>query len=183
MSWRSGSELFCEMWPLIQARIRDKQRRREFTAGLLRHLIEHDVDPEDVADVHPEVRAALAAAGVEALPGGDDDDPDEAVAGCVRQLGHADAGARATAAEAVRHFVPQAREPGKAAAVALPALVGVLGDAAPKVRRQAAMSIRVLIRDGHPIPRQVSASLRAATRHGDRIVAQRVQEALSAAGG
>src|SRR5262245_25795229 len=136
MSWRSGAELFAEVWPLIQARVRDKRQRSEFTAGLLRLLIEHDVDPVDVADIHPEVRAALAEIGVETLPIRDDDNPDEAVAGCVHQLGHTDPGARATAAEALRHFVPEASDPGKAAAVALRALVGILGDAVPKVRRE-----------------------------------------------
>lgn len=183
MSWRAGAELFAEVWPLIQARLRDRRVRREFTAGLLRLLVEHDVDPADVADVHPEVRAALTAIGVETPPAGDDDDPDEAVADCVRQLGHADPTNRATAAEALRDFVPEASEPGKAAALALPALVGILGDAVPKVRRQAAMSIRVLVRAGYPIPRGVVARLRAAAGHEDAIVARRVQEALAAAGG
>ena len=73
MSWRTGAELFREVWPVIQAHIRDKRQRREFTAGLLRLLVEHDVDPADVADVHPEVRAATDAAReimvrLEALP-------------------------------------------------------------------------------------------------------------------
>lgn len=59
MAWRTGAELFADVGPLIQARVPNQRQRREITAGLLRLLIEHDVDPTDVADVHPEVRAAL----------------------------------------------------------------------------------------------------------------------------
>ncbi|WP_040892081.1 hypothetical protein, partial [Zavarzinella formosa] len=74
---------------------------REFTTGLLRLLVEHDVDPADVADIHPEIRIALAAIGAEPPPEREDDDPDADVANCIRQLGHADPAARTNAAEAL----------------------------------------------------------------------------------
>lgn len=180
MSWRAGAELFADVWPLIRTRVRNKRQRQEITAGLLRLLVEHDVDPSDVADIHPEVRAALAAIGVEVQESGDDVS-DEAVAGCIHQLEATDATARATAAEALRHFVPEASEPNKAAAAALPALARVLDDPVSKVRRQAAMSIRVLVRAGYPISSKVVARLRA-TMWDDEVVTSRVRDALVAAG-
>ena len=65
MSWRSGSKLFIEIWPAVQANIPDRQLRIEFTAELLRLFVENDMDPYDVEDVHPEVRAAMRRAGME----------------------------------------------------------------------------------------------------------------------
>ncbi|MDY3563570.1 hypothetical protein R5W23_005184 [Gemmata sp. JC673] len=180
MSWRAGAELFADVWPLIQARVRNKRQRQEVTAGLLRLLVEHDVDPSDVADIHPEVRAALAAIGAE-VPESGPGAPDEAVAGCIRQLVATDAKDRAAAAEALRHFVPEAREPNAAATAALPALAGLLSDPVPKVRREAAMSIRVLVRAGYPLPADIVANLRATT-WDDEVVASRVRDALVAAG-
>ena len=35
MSWRAGSKLFSEIWPLIQSNISDQQERVEFTGELL----------------------------------------------------------------------------------------------------------------------------------------------------
>ncbi len=65
MSWRAGSKLFTEMWPLIQAGIVDRGHRIDFTARLLQILIDDDMDPYDVEDVHPDVRAALRKIGVD----------------------------------------------------------------------------------------------------------------------
>ena len=65
MSWRAGSKLFAEMWPLIQAGIVDREHRIDFTARLLQILIDDDMDPYDVEDVHADVRAALRKIGVE----------------------------------------------------------------------------------------------------------------------
>ncbi|WP_417936407.1 hypothetical protein [Gemmata obscuriglobus] len=81
----------------------------------------------------------------------------------------------------MRHFVPEAREPNDAAAAALPALAGLLRDPVPKVRREAAMSIRVLVRAGCPLPANVVSNLRATT-WDDEVVASRIREALVAAG-
>ena len=64
MSWRSGSKLFAEMWPLIQTNIPDKEYRVEFTAFLLKKMVQDDMDPWDVEDIHPEVREALRKAGI-----------------------------------------------------------------------------------------------------------------------
>jgi hypothetical protein len=177
MAWRAGAEWFADVWPLIESRLRDKRQRREFTAALLRLLVEFDVEPADVADVHLEVRAALAAIGVEVPPAEEEGD---AVAVGVRGLASDDPAARAASAEALRHFVASADDPTVAAAVALPALAEVLNDPVPKVRREAALSIRVLVRAGHPLPRELAARLRAATRHDDEVVAGRVREALAA---
>ena len=65
MSWRTGSKLFIEMWPLIQANIVDRAHRIDFTARLLQILIDDDMDAYDVEDVHADVRAALRKIGVE----------------------------------------------------------------------------------------------------------------------
>lgn len=65
MSWRTGSGLFLDMWPLIQARIRDRQERVEFTGELLQVFVNQDMDPYDVEDAHPDIRAAMRHVGIE----------------------------------------------------------------------------------------------------------------------
>jgi len=65
MSWRTGSKLFAEMWPLIQEHITDREHRIEFTANLLKQMVRDDMDPFDVEDIHPDVRAAMRHAGIE----------------------------------------------------------------------------------------------------------------------
>ncbi len=59
MSWRTGSKLFIEIWPLIQANISDRQQRVEFTGELLKVFVRGDMDAWDVEDVHPDIRAAM----------------------------------------------------------------------------------------------------------------------------
>ena len=65
MSWRAGSKLFTEMWPLIQANIPDREHRIDFTGYLLDRMIQDDMDPSDVEDLHPDVRAAMREVGIE----------------------------------------------------------------------------------------------------------------------
>jgi hypothetical protein len=65
MSWRTGSKLFVEIWPLIQSNIHDPGQRIEFTGRLLQLFCDEDMDPWDVEDVHPEIRAAMRWAGIE----------------------------------------------------------------------------------------------------------------------
>ena len=65
MSWRSGSQLFIDIWPAIQANIPDRQHRIEFTGRLLTLFVDDDMDPWDVEDVHPDIRAAMRSAGIE----------------------------------------------------------------------------------------------------------------------
>ncbi len=64
MSWRSGSKLFCEMWPLILANIPDREQRIDFTARLLKLFEDDNMDTYDVEDVHPDIRAAMRQAGI-----------------------------------------------------------------------------------------------------------------------
>ena len=52
MSWRTGSKLFIEMWPLIQANIPDKQERIEFTGELLQLFAKWDVDTWELEDAN-----------------------------------------------------------------------------------------------------------------------------------
>jgi hypothetical protein len=65
MSWRTGSKLFIEMWPLIQANITDKDERIEFTGELLRVFARQDMDTWEVEDVHPDIRAAMRHVGID----------------------------------------------------------------------------------------------------------------------
>ena len=65
MSWRTGSKLFLEIWPLIQNNIPDREERIEFTADLLQLFVNHDMDTWEVEDVHPDIRAAMRQAGSE----------------------------------------------------------------------------------------------------------------------
>ena len=65
MSWRSGSKLFIEIWPTIQSNIPERDLRIEFTGSLLEQFLEWDMDPSDVEDVHPDIRAAMRLVGIE----------------------------------------------------------------------------------------------------------------------
>jgi hypothetical protein len=65
MSWRTGSKLFVEIWPMIQSNIRDPEHRIEFTGRLLQLFCDEDMDPWDVEDVHPDIRAAMRRVGIE----------------------------------------------------------------------------------------------------------------------
>ena len=77
MSWRKGSALFLEMWPLIQKHIEDRNHRIEFTGRLLELFVADDMDTYDVEDVHPEIRAAMQSVGIEiAEPERYSDDPE-----------------------------------------------------------------------------------------------------------
>jgi hypothetical protein len=64
MSWRTGSALFLEMWPLIQARIPDREERIEFIGDLLQIFIKGDMDTYDVEDAHVDIRSALRRTGI-----------------------------------------------------------------------------------------------------------------------
>ncbi len=78
MSWRAGSKLFTEMWPLIQTNIPHREHRIEFAAYILKQMVRDDMDPVDVEDIHPEVREAMCQAGIEiSEPERYKDDPPE----------------------------------------------------------------------------------------------------------
>jgi hypothetical protein len=64
MSWRTGSKLFLEMWPLLQQNIPEREERIEFTARLLDIFVHHDMDSWDVEDIHPDVRVAIELAWI-----------------------------------------------------------------------------------------------------------------------
>jgi hypothetical protein len=65
MSWRSGSKLFIEIWPLIQENIPDREHRINFTGYLIERMVHDDMDPCEIEDVHPEVREAMQKVGIE----------------------------------------------------------------------------------------------------------------------
>jgi hypothetical protein len=64
MSWRAGSKLFVEIWPQIEANIHDREHRIDFTSKLLTLMVQEDMDQYDIEDIHPDVRAAMRAAGI-----------------------------------------------------------------------------------------------------------------------
>ena len=74
MSWRSGSSMFIEFWPIIQRHMPDREHRVEFTAEILKLFMDSDMDPYDLEGFHPEVDAALAMSDDF---GFDDDENDE----------------------------------------------------------------------------------------------------------
>ncbi len=65
MSWRTGSRIFLEIWPILQKHIEEEDERIEFTAALLKLFTERDMDTFDIEDVHAEIRAAMKEAGIE----------------------------------------------------------------------------------------------------------------------
>jgi hypothetical protein len=70
MAWRTGAQLFSEMWPLIKARVKPDDFRAEFVETLLAYFLECDVDPDDLEGLDPEVDRALAR--LNALDAGDE---------------------------------------------------------------------------------------------------------------
>lgn len=64
MSWRKGNALFREIWPLILKYIPDEERewRVQFTAEMLKLLMNCDADPGDFHGIHREVDEALKIA-------------------------------------------------------------------------------------------------------------------------
>ena len=65
MSWRTGSKLFLELWPLVKANIADREERVRFTAERLRLFVNEDMDTWDVEDVDADIPAAIVQAGYE----------------------------------------------------------------------------------------------------------------------
>jgi HEAT repeat protein len=175
MSWRSGAKLFTEMWPLLQARIPESARRQEFLGRLLALFLEWDVDPENLADLHSEVRQALVALGatVEEEPGHAFD-----IVRCAQYLTSPVEKIRVTTAQAIEFYVHQADDPVQAAPVALLALVGALGDSSLKVRRAAAKSIESLVAQEFAFPEKARKALEEALADKDELVRRRVASTL-----
>jgi hypothetical protein len=182
VSWRSGAQLFGEIWPLLQARIPDPALRREFLGPLLALFLEWDTDPEDLADLHPEVRQALVVLGAVENSADTEAAEREGVAGCVRSLKSRDERERITAAQAMEFFVAQAEVPARAAAVALRVLVSALRDASPKVRRAAAKAIEGLLAEKFTLPRRARPGLEQALSDEDEVVRKRVAKAIKRLG-
>lgn len=59
MSWRSGSSLFIELWPIVASGIDDAAMRKEFGKELLQLFLDRDVDPSDFEGFDPEVDEIL----------------------------------------------------------------------------------------------------------------------------
>jgi hypothetical protein len=63
MSWRTGAALFCEIWPIIDAKVEPGEFREDFVRDLVNYFLECDVDPTDLAGIHPDVDKALRSLG------------------------------------------------------------------------------------------------------------------------
>ncbi len=59
MGWRGGTELFREMWPLVQSHVKDDDFRAEFLKDLLALFMDCDMDGVDLRRIHPEIDRAL----------------------------------------------------------------------------------------------------------------------------
>jgi hypothetical protein len=69
--------MFAEMWPLIETNIPDREHRIDFTSHLLELFVHDDMDPFDVEDIHPDIRAAMRCVDIEISdPDRYKDDPD-----------------------------------------------------------------------------------------------------------
>lgn len=182
MSWRSGSKLFREVWPLLQTHLPKRAERQEFLQELLKLMLEWDLDADDVADVHSEVRTALTTLGVSLSNTTEGDaKADTDVMACVRQLSSKSEKDRATAAQAVEFFVSQATDSATAADFALRGLVGAMKDTSVKVRRAAAKSIDGLLASGYAMPDSLRKALAGAANDEDEMVKKRVASALKRA--
>jgi hypothetical protein len=64
MSWRDGTRLFLDIWPLIQRHVPDDDFRADFVRELIDYFARCDMDPADLRRVHPEIDKALDELGV-----------------------------------------------------------------------------------------------------------------------
>ena len=55
MSWRAGSKLFWDIWPVIKSALPDAEHRAEFARPLLGLFLENDVDPCEMRGGDPEI--------------------------------------------------------------------------------------------------------------------------------
>lgn len=59
MSWRAGTKLFREIFPLIQKHMPDDDFRAEFVRDLIDFFQDRDMDGTDLRWIHPEIDKAL----------------------------------------------------------------------------------------------------------------------------
>ena len=59
MAWRTGAELFAEIWPSIAVHMKPDDFRKEFVERLLALFLDCDTDPTDLEGIDPEVDQAL----------------------------------------------------------------------------------------------------------------------------
>jgi hypothetical protein len=64
MSWRGGTRLFLDIWPLIQRHVPEDDFRAEFVRDLIDFFQRCDMDGTDLRGVHPEIDKALDQLGV-----------------------------------------------------------------------------------------------------------------------
>jgi hypothetical protein len=65
MSWRGGTRLFLDIWPLIQRHVPEEDFRAEFARDLIDFFQRCDMDGTDLRRVHPEIDDALDELGVD----------------------------------------------------------------------------------------------------------------------
>lgn len=55
MSWRTGSLLFLEIYPVIKQHLGEDKNNEEFLKSLVQLFLAHDIDPYDISDVDSEL--------------------------------------------------------------------------------------------------------------------------------
>jgi hypothetical protein len=65
MSWRAGSNLFRDMFPLIKRHVPEEEFRAEFVRDLIDFFQQCDMDATDLRRIDPEIEKALDELGVD----------------------------------------------------------------------------------------------------------------------
>jgi hypothetical protein len=60
MSWRVGSSIFVDIYPIVKERITDDKHRKEFLASLVQLFLSNDMDAYDISEVDDELDAILS---------------------------------------------------------------------------------------------------------------------------
>jgi hypothetical protein len=61
MSWRTGTSLLLDIWPIVKETIKDDEHRKIFGKDLVSIFLEHDIDAYDIDGVDPELDAIVVS--------------------------------------------------------------------------------------------------------------------------
>ena len=170
MSWRNGSRLFIECWPLITKHVSEPSVRDEFVKQLVKLFESFDMDSHDLHGVAPDLDEILGVESNNSTPGAD-------IKSCIAGLSGADEVARNNSAQAVIYFVGVAN--GLYAQEAADALVSAaINDDSLEIRIVALKSLRELI-DEYAVA-VVPESIVGLTVAGDAQISEQAEYVLRA---